>query len=104
MRAVPAVGPPPRGGWLRSSAHVIDRPLFWAGAFVVFATNAVLSAATGHWLLAALQALTALLSVASALAATAPDDPRDSFAPDPPAGAAVPAHDTPNTPERWTIP
>jgi hypothetical protein len=40
--------------------RAIDRPVFWWSAGGIFLVNALLSAAEGHWVLAALQALTCL--------------------------------------------
>jgi hypothetical protein len=41
-------------------SRAVDRPVFWWSAGAIFLVNAWLSAAEGHWVLAALQALTCL--------------------------------------------
>lgn len=43
-------------------------PLFWLASSVIFAVNALLSAADDRWVMAILQAVTATLAAAAAMA------------------------------------
>jgi hypothetical protein len=55
---------------VRGRAALVDHPLFWSVACVIFLANAVLSVVHGQWVLVALQGLTAGLAAVSALTAT----------------------------------
>lgn len=71
--------PPQSGGAVR---RAVDLPAFWWTAGAIFLVNAVLSAAAGNWLLAALQTLTSVWAAVAGVTA-------GLKSPDPPATAAV---------------
>ena len=56
--------------------RAVDRPVFWWSVGGIFFTNAWLSAAEGHWVLAVLQTLTCLWAGVAAVTArlTSPGD------------------------------